>query len=192
MPAAVVAADVVEVPTRFCVKILTVLTPEDTSRPVSCKTAHTVQVCDRSAAEAAVDVDVTDVVVADAVVEVPTRSCIDILTVQPPEDNSCHKICKTARMVQARDHQISKEKAKWLIVEKKLSKSNAATILANLATKKAKYQLCAVKASQKLAADSADKGKKKVKNEKTDRITAERRAQLHVESAANANHNIMS
>ena len=61
--------------------------------------------------------------------------------------------------------------------------------MANVATKKAKEQLCAVKASRKLAAESADKGKKKVKNEKTARIAAERRAKLHAERAANANHN---
>ena len=47
----------------------------------------------------------------------------------------------------------------------------------------------AVKASQKLASESAEKGKKKVKNEKTARIVAERRAKLHAERAANANHN---
>ena len=60
---------------------------------------------------------------------------------------------------------------------------------ANASTKKAKDQLRAVKASQKLAAESADKGKKKVKNEKTARIAAERRAKLHAERAVNANHN---
>ena len=61
--------------------------------------------------------------------------------------------------------------------------------MANAGTKKAKDQLCAVKASRKLAAESADKRKKKVKNEKTARIAAERRAKLHAEFAANANHN---
>ena len=64
-----------------------------------------------------------------------------------------------------------------------------ATTNANAATKKAKDQLRAVKASQKLAAESADKGKKKVKNEKTAHIAAERRAKLHAERAAYANHN---
>ena len=92
-------------------------------------------------------------------------------------------------MVQARDRQIAKEKVKRLIVEGKIAKSNAATTLANAATKKAKDQLCAVKASQKLAMESADKGKKEVKNEKTARISAERRAKLHAERAANTNHN---
>ena len=58
-----------------------------------------------------------------------------------------------------------------------------------MATKKAKYQLCVVKAIRKLCAESADKGKKKVKNEKTAHIAAERRAKLHAERAANANHN---
>ena len=51
-------------------------------------------------------------------------------------------------MVQARDRQITKEKAKRLIVEGKLAKSNAATTNANAATKKAKDQLPAVKASR--------------------------------------------
>ena len=60
--------------------------------------------------------------------------------------------------------------------------------MANAATKKAKDQLRAVKASQKLAAESADKAKKKVKNEKTARIAAERRAKLNAERAANVNH----
>ena len=59
----------------------------------------------------------------------------------------------------------------------------------DLATKKAKDQLRAVKASRKLAAESADKVNKKVKNEKTARIAAERRAKLHAERAANSNHN---
>ena len=75
-------------------------------------------------------------------------------------------------MVQARDCQIVKEKAKQMIVEGKLAKFNTATTLANAETKKAKDQRCAVKASVKLAAESADKGKKKVKNEKTARIAA--------------------
>ena len=92
-------------------------------------------------------------------------------------------------MVQARERQIAKERAKQLIVKGKLAKSNAATTLANAATKNAKDQLCAVKAIRKLATESADKGKKKVKNEKTAHITTERRAKLHVERAANANHN---
>ena len=61
--------------------------------------------------------------------------------------------------------------------------------MSNDATKKAKDQLREVKASQKLAAESADKGKKKVKNDKTARIAAERRAKLHAERAANVNHN---
>ena len=139
--------------------------------------------------EAAVDVDVPDVFVAAAVVEVPPRSCVDIFTVLPPEDTSRPASWKTARMVQARDRQIAKEKAKRLIVEGKLAKSNAATTLANAATKKAKDQLCAVKASRKLAAESVDKGKKKVNNEKIARIAAERRAKLHAERAANANQN---
>ena len=39
-------------------------------------------------AEAAVGIDVHDVVVAAAIVEVPPRSCIDIFTVLPPEDTS--------------------------------------------------------------------------------------------------------
>ena len=67
-------------------------------------------------------------------------------------------------MGQARDRQITKEKANRLIIKVKLAKSNAATTLANVVTKKAKDQLCAVKSSRKLAAESADKGKKKVKN----------------------------
>ena len=92
-------------------------------------------------------------------------------------------------MVQARDRQISKEKVKWQIVDGKLAKSNVATTKANAAPKKAKDQLRAFKTSQKLAPESADKGKKKVKNEKTARIAAERRSKLHVERAANANHN---
>ena len=112
-------------------------------------------------AEAAVDVDVPAVVVAAVVVvvvEVPPRSCVDILTVLPPEDTSRPASWKTALMVQACDLQISKEKAKRMIIEGKLAKSNAATTLANAATNKAKDQLCAVKASRKLAAGSADKG----------------------------------
>ena len=56
--------------------------------------------------------------------------------------------------------------------------------MANAAKKKAKDQLRAVK-----AAESADKGKKKVKNKKTGRIAAERRAKIHAERTANANHN---
>ena len=67
----------------------------------------------------------------------------------PLEDTSRPEIWKTARMVQARDHQITKEKAKWLIVEGKLANFNSATTKANAATKKAKDQLRAVKASQK-------------------------------------------
>ena len=61
--------------------------------------------------------------------------------------------------------------------------------MANAATKKAKEQLCAFKASRKLAAESADKGKKKVKNDKTTRIATERRAKLHAERASNTNQN---
>ena len=104
------------------------------------------------------------VVVAAAVVvvfEVPPLSCVDIFTVLPLEDTSRPESWKTARMVQARDRQIAKEKAKRLIVEEKLAKSNAATTKANMATKKAKDLLRAVKASRKLAKKSADKGKKK-------------------------------
>ena len=41
-------------------------------------------------------------------------------------------------MVQVRDRQITKEKAKRLIVEGKLAKSNAATTLANAATKRSR------------------------------------------------------
>ena len=92
-------------------------------------------------------------------------------------------------MVQALDRQIAKEKAKRLIIVGKLAKSNAATTLSNTATKKAKDQLYAVKASRKLAEESADKGRKNVKNEKTARIAAERRAKLHAERVTNANHN---
>ena len=88
-----------------------------------------------------------------------------------------------------RDRRIAKEKAKRLIVKGKLAKSNVATTKANAATNKAKDQLCAVKDSQKLTAESADKGKKKLKNEKTARIASERRAKLHAKRAANANHN---
>ena len=189
VPAVVVAAAVVEVPPRSCVGIFMVLQPKDTSRPASWKTAHTVQARDCSAAEAAVDVDVPDVVVAAAIVELPPRSCVNIFTVLPPEDTSRPVIWKTARMFQARDHQIAKEKAKRLISEGKLAKSKAVTTKANVETKKAKYQLRLFKASQKLAAESADKGKKKLKNEKTARIAAERRAKLHAERAANENHN---
>ena len=100
--------------------------------------------------KAAVDVDVSAVVVAAAVVvvvEVPPRSCVEIFTVLPPEDTSRPASWKTARMVQARDRQIAKEKAKRLIVEGNLTKSNAATTLANAAENKAKYQIRAVKAS---------------------------------------------
>ena len=97
VPDVLVAADVIEVPPRSCVDIFTVLPPEDTSRPASWKTARTVQARDRSAAEAAVDVDVPAVVVADAVVEVPPRSCVDIFTVLPPEDTSRPARWKTAR-----------------------------------------------------------------------------------------------
>ena len=114
-------------------------------------------------AEAAADVDVPAVFVAAAVVgvvEILPRSCVDIFTVLPPEDTSPPAIWKTARMVQARERQIAKEKAKRLIVQGKLAKSNAATTLANAATNKAKDQLRAIKASQKLAAESADKGRK--------------------------------
>ena len=125
VPAVVVAAAVVEVPPRSCVDIFTVLPPEDTSRPASWKTARTVQARDRSAAKAAVDVDVTVVVVASAVVEVLPRSCVAIFMVLPPEDTSRPASWKTARMIQARNHQIDKEKAKRLIVEEKLAKSNA-------------------------------------------------------------------
>ena len=161
VPAVVVASAVVEVPPCSCVNIFMVLPPEDISRPASCKTARTVQERDRSAAEAAVDVDVPAVVVVAAVVEVPPRSCVDVFTVLPPEDTSRPASWKTDCMVEARDRQISKEKAKQLIVEGKFAKSNTATTKANAATKKAKDQLCAVKASWKLAAESADKGKKK-------------------------------
>ena len=126
---------------------------------------------------------------ADAVVEVPPRSCVDIFTVLPPEDTSRPAIWKSACMVQTRERQIAKEKANWLIVEGKLAKSNLATTKANVETKKAKDQLRAVKASRKLAAESADKGNKKVKNEKTAHIAAERRAKLHAECADNANQN---
>ena len=54
-------------------------------------------------AEASVDVDVPNVVVAAAVVEVPPRFCVDIFTVLPPEDTIRPAIWKTARTVQARD-----------------------------------------------------------------------------------------
>ena len=92
-------------------------------------------------------------------------------------------------MVQAHDRQVAKEKAKRLIVEGNLAKYNTDTTKANVATKNAKDQLCAVKASRKLTAESADKGKKKIKNEKTTHIATERRAKLHAERATNANHN---
>ena len=98
-------------------------------------------------AEADIDVDVPAVVVAAAVVEVPPRSCVDIFTVLLPEDTSRPASWKTARTVQARDHQIAKEKSKRLIVEGNLDKYNAETTKANAATKKAKDQLRAVKAS---------------------------------------------
>ena len=130
-----------------------------------------------------------DVVVAAAVVEVPPRSCVDIFTVLPPEDTSRPTSWNTSRMVQARDRQIAKDKDKRMIIEGKLAKSNAATTNTNTTTKKSKDQLRAVKASRKLASESADKGKKKVKNEKTARIAAERRAKLHAERAVNTNHN---
>ena len=84
---------------------------------------------------------------AAAVVEVPPRSCVDFFTVLPPEDTSRPASWKTDCMVEARDRQISKEKAKQLIVEGKFAKSNTATTKANAATKKSKDQLCAVKAS---------------------------------------------
>ena len=116
---------------------------------------------DCSAAKASVDVDVPAVVVDASIVEVPPRSCVDIFTVLPPEDTSRPASWKTASVVQARDRQIAKEKAKRLIVKGKLAKSNAATTKANAATKEDKDQLHAVKASQKLAAESADTGKKK-------------------------------
>ena len=103
VPAVVVGAAVVEVLPRSCVIIFTVLPPEDTSRPAIWKTARTVQARDRYTAEASVDVDVPDVVVAASVVEVPPRSCIEIFTVLPPEDTSLPAIWKTACMVQARD-----------------------------------------------------------------------------------------
>ena len=137
VPDVVVAAYVVEVPPRSCVGFFRVLPPEDTSRPAIWKTARTVQARDHSAAEADFYVDVPDVVVAAAVVvvvEVPPRSCVDIFTVLPPEDTSRPSSCKTARMVQSCDRQITKEKAKRLIVEGNLAKSNVATTLSNAAT----------------------------------------------------------
>ena len=106
VPAVVVDAAIFEVPPRSCVEIFTVIPPEDTSRPASWKTAHTVQARGRSAAKAAVDVDVPDVVVVAAVVvvvEVPPRSCVDIFTVLPLEDTSRPTSWKNACMVQARD-----------------------------------------------------------------------------------------
>ena len=39
--------------------------------------------------EASFDIDLADVVVAAAVVEVPPCSCVNIFTVLPPEDTSC-------------------------------------------------------------------------------------------------------
>ena len=107
-------------------------------------------------AEAVGEVDVPAVFVAAAVVEVPPRSCVKNFTVLSLEDTSRPASRKTARMVQARDCQIAKEKTKRLIVKGKLTKSNVATTLANAATKKAKDQLRVVKASRKLAADSVD------------------------------------
>ena len=111
VPAVVVAATVVEVPPRFYVDIFTVLPLKDISRPASWKTTRTFQARDRSAAEAAVDVDVPAVVVAAAVVEVLPRSCVDIFTMLTLEDTIRPAIWKTDRMVQARDRQISKENA---------------------------------------------------------------------------------
>ena len=108
VPTVVVSAAVVEVLPRSCDNIFTVLPPEDTSRPESWKTARTVQARDRSAAEAAIDVDVPAVVVAAAVVEVSPCSCVNIFTVLSPEDTSRPASWKTARMVQARDHQFEK------------------------------------------------------------------------------------
>ena len=124
VPAVFVAAAIVEVPPFSCVDIFTVLPPEDTSRPTRWKTACMVQARGCSATKAAVDVDVPAVVVAAAFVEVPPRSCVDIFTVLPPEDTSRPASWKTARMVQARDCQMAKEKANRLIVEGKLTKSN--------------------------------------------------------------------
>ena len=108
VPAVVVAAAVVEVPPRSGVETFTLLPPEDTSLPASWKTDRTFQARDRSASEAAVDVDVPAVVVAAAVVEVPPRSCVEIFTVLPPEDTIHPVSWNTARMVQARDRQIAK------------------------------------------------------------------------------------
>ena len=62
------AAAIVEVLSRSCVEIFTVLPPEDISRPDSWKTACAVQVRDRSTAEADIDFDVPDVVVGATVV----------------------------------------------------------------------------------------------------------------------------
>ena len=88
VPTVVVAAAVVEVSPRSCVNIFMVLPPEDTSRPASWKTAHTVQARDRSTVKDSVGVGVPVVVVAAAVVEVPPRSCIDIFTVLPTSTTS--------------------------------------------------------------------------------------------------------
>ena len=99
-------------------------------------------------AEATVDADVPSVVMAAAIFEVLPSSCVIIFMALPLEDTSRPTSWKTARMVQARDLQVSKEKAKRLIVKGKLAKSNAATTNANAATKKAKDQLPAVKASR--------------------------------------------
>ena len=100
------------------------LPSEDTSRPAIWKTARTVQACDRFAAEDAVDVDVPTVVVdvsVVVVVEVPPRSCVDIFTVLPPEDTGRPASWKNARMVQACDHQIAKQKVKRMILRKEVA-----------------------------------------------------------------------
>ena len=47
-----------------------------------------VQACDRFAAEADVDVDLPAAVMAAAIVEVLSRSCVEIFTVLPLEDIS--------------------------------------------------------------------------------------------------------
>ena len=108
-------------------------------------------------------IDVPAVVVDAAVVEVLPRSCVKAFMVLPPEDTSRPASWKTARMVQAQEIQIAKEKAKRLTIEGKIAKTNAATTLANGATQKAKDQLCLIKANRKLVAESADKGKKKLR-----------------------------
>ena len=59
-------------------------------------------------AEAVVDVDVPDVVVAAAVVEVPPHSCVEMFTVLPPEDTSRPASWNTARTFQARDGSAAK------------------------------------------------------------------------------------